>query len=106
MQVANHLAKYSVEFAFYALALLAAAARRMLKTRVTLGNIPRVLLNLIKSLIFVMFSLNFCFLALSVSISVMICNCNCEEFFYGMFEDCNGLCNSHYSSSYFRIFTR
>ena len=37
------------------LALVAAALREMLKTQVTLGNISRVLLNLTKRLIFVMF---------------------------------------------------
>ena len=48
----------SVEFDLYTLALVAAVVRRKLKTRVTLGNISRVLLKLIKSLIFVQ-SLNF-----------------------------------------------
>ena len=43
------------EFTLSTLALLAVAVRRMLKTRVTLGNISRVLLNLIKRLIFAMF---------------------------------------------------
>ena len=46
---------HSVEFALYTLALVAAVVRRMLKTQVTLENISRVLLNLIKSLLFVMF---------------------------------------------------
>ena len=39
------------------LALIADIVRSMLKTRVTLANIPLVLLNLIKSFIFVMFKL-------------------------------------------------
>ena len=39
-------------------------------------------------------------------VSVIICILNCEEFIYGTFEDCMGLCNSHYCSSYFRISTR
>ena len=44
-----------LEFTLSTLALVAAVVRRMLKTRVPLGNIPRVLLNPIKRLIFVMF---------------------------------------------------
>ena len=55
MQVANHQATHSVEFTLYTLALVAVVVRRMLKTRITIGNISRVLLNLIKSLMFVMF---------------------------------------------------
>ena len=47
MQFANHQDTCSVEFAHYTLALVA-AARRMLKTRVTLGKISRFLLNLSK----------------------------------------------------------
>ena len=43
-----------LEFTLSTLALVAAVVRRMLKTRVTLGNIHHVLLNLIKRLIFVM----------------------------------------------------
>ena len=39
MQVANHKAWHSVEFALYTLALVATVVRRMLKTRVTLENI-------------------------------------------------------------------
>ena len=39
-------------------------------------------------------------------VSVMTCIFNCEEFIYGTFEDCIGLRNSHYCSSYFRISTR
>ena len=39
----------------FTLALVSAVVRRMLKTRVTLGNISRVLLNLIKGLVFVIF---------------------------------------------------
>ena len=46
----------SLEFTLSTLALVAAVVRRMLKTRVTLGNISRVLLNLFKRLIFVMFN--------------------------------------------------
>ena len=38
----------------FTLAQVAAVVRQMLKTRVTLGNISRVLLNLFKILIFVM----------------------------------------------------
>ena len=45
----------SLEFTLSTLALVAAVVRRMLKTRVTLGNISRVLLNLTKRLIFAMF---------------------------------------------------
>ena len=33
----------------------------------------------------------------------MICIFNYEEFIYGMFENCVGLCNSHYCSSYFDV---
>ena len=40
---------YYLEFTLSALALVAAVVRRMLKTRVTLGNISRVLLNLTKT---------------------------------------------------------
>ena len=40
----------SLEFSLSKLALVAAVVRRMLKTRVTLGNISRVLLNLFKRL--------------------------------------------------------
>ena len=39
-------------------------------------------------------------------VSVMIYIFNCEEFIYGTFEDCIGLCNSHYYFSYSRISTR
>ena len=39
---------HSLEFTLSALALVAAAVRRMIKTQVTLGNISRVLLNLTK----------------------------------------------------------
>ena len=35
-------------------------------------------------------------------VSVLICILNCEEFIYGTFEDCIGLFNSHYCSSYSR----
>ena len=44
-----------LEFCLSTLALVAAVVRRMLKTRVTLGNISCVLLNLFKRLIFAMF---------------------------------------------------
>ena len=43
-----------LEFTLSTLALVAAAVRKMLKTRVILGNISRVLLNLTKKLVFVM----------------------------------------------------
>ena len=71
----------SLEFTFSESALVAAVVWRMVKTRVTLGNICRVLLNLIRRLIFVIFKdsshsmfpqltaashPNFCSLALSV----------------------------------------
>ena len=46
---------HSVEFALYTFVLVAAVVRRMLKTQVTVGNIFPVILNLIISLIFVMF---------------------------------------------------
>ena len=46
---------HSLEFAIFTLALVAAAVRRMFKTRIALGNISQILLNLIKRLIFVMF---------------------------------------------------
>ena len=45
----------SVDFDLYTLALVAVVVRRMIKTRVTLGNISRALLNLITSLILAMF---------------------------------------------------
>ena len=44
-----------LEFTLSTTALVAAADRRILKTRVTLGNISRVLLNLIKRLMFAMY---------------------------------------------------
>ena len=44
----------SLEFTHSTLALVAAVVSRMLKTRVTLGNISRALLNLTKRLIFAM----------------------------------------------------
>ena len=44
-----------LEFARSTLELVAAVVRRMFKTRVPLGNTSRVLLNLIKRLIFVIF---------------------------------------------------
>ena len=44
----------SLEFTLSTLALVAAVVRRMFKTRVTLENISRVLLNLTKESIFVM----------------------------------------------------
>ena len=46
---------HSLEFTLSTLELVAAVVRKMLKTRVTLGNISRVLLNLTKRLIFAMF---------------------------------------------------
>ena len=46
-----------LKFALPTLALIADVVRSMLKTRVTLGNICFVLLNLIKRFIFVMFKL-------------------------------------------------
>ena len=45
----------SFEFILSTLAVMAAIDRKMLKTRETLGNISRVLLNLIKKLTFEMF---------------------------------------------------
>ena len=45
----------SLEFSLSTPALVAAAVRGMLKTRVRLGNISRALLNLNKRLIFAMF---------------------------------------------------
>ena len=94
----------SLEFRLSTFAMVAAVVRRMLKTRKTLRNIPPVLLNRIKKLIFVMFKdyyflpmftqltfififsspimaatrLNFCSLALSVWL--VICIFNGEEF--------------------------
>ena len=60
MQVGNHYATLSLKLTFYTIALVATVVRRMLKTRVALGNISRVLLNLFKSLILVVFKdLNF-----------------------------------------------
>ena len=44
-----------LEFPLSTFAMVAVVVRRMLKTRETLGNIPPVLLNLIKKLIFGMF---------------------------------------------------
>ena len=35
--------------------------------------------------------------------SVMICIFNCEEFIYGTFEDCVGLCNSYYYNNNFNF---
>ena len=49
MQVSNHYATYSLEFVFCTLALIAAVVGKIFKTRVTLGNIYRVLLNVIES---------------------------------------------------------
>ena len=43
----------SLEFTLSTLRLVAAVVRRMIKTRVPLRNISRVLLNLIKRLMFV-----------------------------------------------------
>ena len=48
MQFPKHLATRSVEFALHTLALAAVVVRRMVKTQVTVGNISRALLNLIK----------------------------------------------------------
>ena len=45
----------SLELTLSKLALVAAVVGRMLKTRVALGNISRVLLNLFKKSIFVIF---------------------------------------------------
>ena len=55
MQVANHYATRPLQFVLSTLARVAAVVRKMLKTRVTLGNISRVSSNLIKRLISVMF---------------------------------------------------
>ena len=46
-----------LKFALSTLALIADVIRSMLKTRLTLGNICLVLLNLVKRFIFVMFKL-------------------------------------------------
>ena len=54
MQVANHLATCSLEFAISTCSMVAGVVRRMLEIRVTLRNITCVLLNLIKKLLFVM----------------------------------------------------
>ena len=96
----------------------------MLKTRVTLGNISRILLDLTKKLIFVMYkdssslsmfthstftfslyftnygclSPYFLFPCLTCLVSFMICIFNSEEFNYGTFEDSIGLFNSLYRS--------
>ena len=45
----------TLEFTLSTLALVAVVVRRMLQARVTLGNISRVLINVTKRLIFVMF---------------------------------------------------
>ena len=110
----------SLEFTLSSLALVAAVVRRMLKIRVTLGNVSRVLLNLTKRLIFLMFKdssflsmytnltvifsqsyFSFVFLPICL-ISFMICTFNWEEFIYGTFEDSIGLFNSHYCSFLFQ----
>ena len=57
-KIAKHLVlsyMRSLEISLSPLALVADVVWRMLKTRVTRGNISRVLLNLIKRLMFVMF---------------------------------------------------
>ena len=51
----NTLCYTLLEFTLSTLALLAAVVRKMLKTRVTLGNISRFLLILTKRLVFLMF---------------------------------------------------
>ena len=58
MQVANHSASRFLNFSLSTLALVADAVRDMLKTRVTLGNISLVLVNLIKRFIFAMFNVH------------------------------------------------
>ena len=114
----------SLECTLSTLALPAAVVRQILKTRVTLGNISRVLLNLTKRLIFAMFrdssflsmftqltiifSLQFnkycCFSywllfpCLICLVSVMMCTFNLEEVIYGTFEDYIGHFSSHQSS--------
>ena len=80
----------SLEFTHSKLALVAAVVRRMFKTRVKLVNISRVLFNLLKRLVFIMFK---------DSSSLLM-------FIYGTFEDCIGHFYSHYCSFYFRISTR
>ena len=55
-QVPNHYATCSLDYALSKLAL-AAVVKRLLKTWVALGNISRILLNLIKRLTFAMFIL-------------------------------------------------
>ena len=120
---------WTLEFALFTLALVADVVRRMLKTWVALGNFSRVLLNLIKRLIYVkfkdfsslpmftqlafIFSLYFTnygwftpyllFPCLICLVSVMMCIFNWEEFIYGTFVDCIGLWNSNCCSLYFRI---
>ena len=105
----------------------------MLKTRVTLGNISLVLLNLIKRFILVMFKLfppmftvNIHIFSLVHQLQMfraltfvplpypccwfLICIFNEEEFIYGKFDDYvfdyDYVENSHYCSSYFRISTK
>ena len=45
----------SLEFTLFTLAMVAAVARKVFKTQATLGNISRVLSNLTKRLVSVMF---------------------------------------------------
>ena len=44
------------------------------------------------------FSFQLLFTCLICLVSVMICMFNSEKIFYGMFEDCIGIFNSHYHS--------
>ena len=71
------------KFTLSTFALVTAVVRKMLKTRVTLGNISRVLLSLSKRYINILSNL---FKSIF----------NWEEFIYRTFEDCIGLFNSHY----------
>ena len=81
------------KFTLSTFALVTAVVRKMLKTRVTLGNISRVLLSLSKRYINILSNL---FKSIF----------NWEEFIYRTFEDCIGLFNSHYCFFYFRISAR
>ena len=106
----------SLEFTLSTLTLVAAVVTRILKTRVTLGNVSCVLLNLTKrfhvppnthavnshifSLVYqlqLLLALTF-ILCLICLLSVVICIFSWEELIYWTFEDCIGLFNSHYCS--------
>ena len=67
------------------------------------GKLNIYLKNNFNLLVMKVTQLNFLkFTCLICLVSVLICISNCEDFICRTFEDCIGLCDTHYCCSYFR----